>query len=99
MKKLIKSVLMIPAMVLAIVSTAQVPVLNSLPGAPATTPTILLDFDGYTVSGTSWNLNGPFVCQASTLNTTQITEIFNRVAEDYRPFKVNITTEDAKYNA
>lgn len=99
MKKLIKSVLMIPAMVLAVISTAQVPVLNSLPGAPANTPTILLDFDGYTVSGTSWNLNGPFVCQASTLNTTQITEIFNRVAEDYRPFKVNITTEDAKYNA
>jgi hypothetical protein len=99
MKNTIKSVLLIPAMVLAIVSAAQVPVLNSLPGAASNTPTILLDFDGYTVSGTSWNLNGPIVCQASTLNTTQITEIFNRVAEDYRPFKVNITTEDAKFNA
>jgi hypothetical protein len=99
MKNTIKSVLLILAMVLAIVSTAQVPVLNSLPSAPANTPTILLDFDGYAVSGTSWNYNGPFVCQAATLSTAQITEIFNRVAEDYRPFKINITTEDAKYNA
>jgi hypothetical protein len=99
MKNTIKSVLMIPAMVLALVSAAQVPVLSSLPSAPSNTPTILLDFDGYTVSGTSWNLNGPIVCQAATLNSTQITEIFNRVAEDYRPFKVNVTTDETKFNA
>lgn len=97
MKNILKSVLMIPAMVLAMVSSAQVPVLNSYPTA---TPTILLDFDGITVTGTSWNILAPVItCEAAALNTTQITEIFNRVAEDYRPFKVNVTTEEAKFTA
>jgi hypothetical protein len=98
MRNLLKSVLLIPAMVLAIVSASQVPVLNSL-SAPNNTPTIFLDFDGHTVSGTSWNVNGPFTCAGTTLNSTQITEIFNRVAEDYRPFRVNVTTEESKFNA
>jgi hypothetical protein len=99
MKNLLRTVLVIPAMVLAIVSTAQVPIMNSLPSAPANTPTILLDFDGHTVSGTSWNFGGPIVCGAAGLDNTQITEVFNRVAEDYRPFMVNITTDETKYAA
>jgi hypothetical protein len=98
MKNILKSVFMIPAMVLAIVSTGQIPVLNSFSG-PNNTPTIFLDFDGHTTSGTSWNINGAFTCEGTTLNTAQITEIFNRVAEDYRPFRVNVTTEQSKFNA
>jgi hypothetical protein len=96
MKSILKSVLIIPAMVLALVSDAQVPVLSSYPSASST---ILLDFDGHTVNGSSWNISGPIVCDATTLNTAQITEIFNRVAEDYRPFNVNITTDETKYTA
>lgn len=77
-------------------SFAQVPLLNSYPSASAV---IFLDFDGHTVNGSSWNYNGPIVCGAATLNNTQIAEIFNRVAEDYRPFNINITTDSVKFLA
>lgn len=80
----------------AINTNAQVPLLNSLPSAPAV---ILLDFDGHVVNGTAWNYDGPINCNASGLDNTQITTVFNRVAEDYRPFNINITTDPAKYTA
>lgn len=73
-----------------------VPKLNSY---PSVTPTIYLDFDGQSVIGTSWNSGNPIFCAPSGLDDTQITEIFNRVAEDYRPFAVNITTDSTKFLA
>ncbi|MFZ1314270.1 MAG: hypothetical protein WAR38_15500, partial [Chitinophagaceae bacterium] len=54
---------------------AQVPVLSSHPSASAV---LFLDFDGHTVSGTSWNYAGPIVCAPSGLDNTKITTIFNR---------------------
>jgi len=84
--------------VLSLISTtmihSQVPLYNSYPSAQAV---IFLDFDGHAVTGTSWNYNGPFVCGASGLDNSKITEVFNRVAEDYRPFNINITTDSTKY--
>lgn len=73
---------------------AQVPVMSSYPSAQAV---IFLDFDGHTVEGTSWNYAGPFVCDGSGLTTPKIIEVFNRVAEDYRPFNINITTDSTRY--
>ena len=78
----------------ALLANSQVPILNSYPTAG---PTIYLDFDGQTVSGTSWNVSGPIYCGPSGLTSSQITEVFNRVSEDYRPFTVNITTDSTKY--
>lgn len=75
---------------------AQVPVMSSYPSASAV---MFLDFDGHTVSGTSWNSTGPIICAPSGLNNTQITTVFNRIAEDYRPFNINITTDSTKYLA
>jgi len=75
---------------------AQVPALSSYPSATAV---MFLDFDGHTVNGTSWNTTGPIVCAASGLDNTQITTVFNRVAEDYRPFNLNVTTDSTKYLA
>ena len=78
-------------------SRAQSPVLNSYPSASAA---IFLDFDGHTVEGTSWNWSLPAIeCQPSGLNATQVTEVFNRVAEDFRPFNVNVTTDSTKFLA
>jgi hypothetical protein len=77
-------------------TSAQQPILNSLPSAPAT---IFLDFDGMYLSGTSWNWSGPLTIGPANLNNAAIIEIFNRVAEDYRPFQVNITTDSTKYAA
>lgn len=75
-------------------SFAQIPLYNSYPSASAT---IFLDFDGQTVTGTGWNANGPLVLGPANVTNSQITEIFNRVSEDYRPFNINITTDSTKY--
>lgn len=94
MKNLFKSISILLLLSSTLKLTAQVPVLNSYPSASAV---IFLDFDGHNVSGTSWNYYDTIVCGASTLNSSQITQIFNRVSEDYRPFNLNITTDSTKY--
>lgn len=84
-------------LLVALLSTsvsAQVPVYSSYPSASAV---IFLDFDGHYMDGTSWNSNGPIVLDPSNLNNAQITETFNRLAEDYRPFNINVTTDSTKY--
>lgn len=73
---------------------AQQPIYNSYPSAKAV---IYLDFDGQAVNGTYWNTNGPIVCGPSGMTPVQVAEIFNRVAEDYRPFDINITTDSTRY--
>ncbi len=75
---------------------AQVPLLNSYPSARAT---IFLDFDGQYVTGSSWNWSGPITAQPSGFSADGITEIFNRVSEDYRIFNLNITTDSTVYAA
>ncbi len=72
------------------------PKLSSHPSAKAT---IFLDFDGHFVQGTSWNSGGSFYCKPSGMNDAQIENVFHRVAEDYRPFNVNITTDSTVYLA
>ncbi|UAY52494.1 T9SS type A sorting domain-containing protein [Ferruginibacter albus] len=72
------------------------PKLNSYPAAQ---PTIYLDFDGYYVNSPVWNGGVPFQADAAGMTDAQITEVFNRVAEDYRPFNINITTDEAVFNA
>ncbi|MBS1607266.1 MAG: T9SS type A sorting domain-containing protein [Bacteroidetes bacterium] len=75
---------------------AQIPSLNSHPSSAAT---LFLDFDGHTVSGTSWNGVNDIICAPSGLTNDQITEVFNRVSEDYRPFDLNITTDSTVFLA
>ncbi len=79
--------------------------LHSNPGA---SKTIYLDFDGHTTSGTEWNLRftgGQDVVspafsldsnysQFSDSELTRIQGIWERVAEDFLPFDVDVTTED-----
>ena len=96
MKNLYRSVLAALLLVGSLTTFAQVPLYSSSPSAPAV---ILLDFDGQTVSGTSWNTSGSIVAAPSGLTNDQITEIYNRIAEDYRPFNINITTDESKYTA
>ncbi len=74
----------------------SVPKLNSFPSAVST---IFLDFDGQFVQSTVWNGGNPLNCAASGMTDPQITEAFNRVAEDYRPFDINITTDSAVFLA
>ncbi len=75
--------------------------LHSKPGAQRT---IHLNFKGATISGTAWNSSGtnltalPFDLDGipytfSTAELQRIQAIWQRVAEDYAPFDVNVTTE------
>ena len=74
----------------------SIPVLTSLPSAPAT---IYLDFDGHNVNSAYWNGGTPFTCASAGMSNNDITEVFNRVAEDYRPFNINITTDSSVFLA
>lgn len=78
--------------------------LRSLPGSQRT---IYLDFDGGVVSGTTWNdqgvpstgtpgwdLSGDGIAVLSTTEKNAIAEIWARVAEDFAPFDVDVTTAD-----
>jgi PKD repeat protein len=79
--------------------------LHSLPGAALT---LYLDFNGHTTSGTPWNTSftggNPIVSQPfdldgspSTFGTAEMDFIFKvwkRVAEDFAPFRVNVSTAD-----
>lgn len=94
MKNLYKCVFVLLAFCSASLSRSQV-TLSSYTNASAV---VFLDFDGHTTAGTMWNVYGTFTCNSSGLGTTAITEIFNRVAEDYRPFNINVTTDETKYN-
>ncbi len=77
--------------------------LHSKPGAPNV---IYLDFDGHAISGTAWNsstgtstLNAvPYDLDAapasfSTAESNNVINIWRRVAEDYAPFNVDVTTQ------
>jgi hypothetical protein len=95
MKAIIRHILILCGIaVVAIPAHSQVPILNSYPNA---TTTLFLDFDGQYVTGTSWNWGGPINAQPAAISTSGIQEIFNRVAEDYRPFNINITTDSTVY--
>jgi len=72
------------------------PTLSSYPTAAAT---LYLDFDGHDVNSSMWNYGTPFSCLPSLMNDVQITEAFNRVSEDFRPFNINVTTDLAKFLA
>ncbi|WP_302184773.1 Ig-like domain-containing protein [Planktothrix tepida] len=92
-------------MVGATVTLGSLPLLSSNPNA---TSKIFLDFNGHTTSGTDWNTyrNGganivtpaySIDADTATFSTTEIAnieQIWKRVAEDYAPFNVDVTTID-----
>jgi subtilisin-like proprotein convertase family protein len=77
--------------------------LHSNPGA---TKVIYLDFNGQNIRDTAWNINGfgniislPYNTDgdASTFSNAEmqvIQSVWKRVSEDFRPFDVDVTTED-----
>ena len=85
---------------------SQAFLLHSKPGASRV---IYLDFNGHVTQGTSWNTNftsgadivtPPFTNDTtvstafSTTELQNIVSIWQRVAEDFAPFDVDVTTED-----
>ena len=72
----------------------QIPKYNSNSSASAT---VYLDFDGQNVTGTAWNWDGAIRAKPAGLSNTLVSEIFNRTAEDFRIFNLNITTDSAVF--
>jgi len=88
----------------AAVPVANPPIHHSKPGS---TNVIYLDFNGHTITGTSWNMGEgaaatyvgkPFDTDGDSTTFSDaeqaiITEVWQRVSEDYAPFDVDVTTE------
>jgi len=72
------------------------PILSSRPSATAV---IYLDFDGETVTDPAWNSGFTIVAEPSPLSQSQMTEVWNRVKEDYLPFDVDVTTDLSRYES
>ena len=73
---------------------AQTPVLNSYSPAAAT---VYLDFDGAEVEGTIWNEKGKIIAEPSGLSPATITWIHKMIADHFKLFNLNITTDPAVY--
>ncbi|WP_299223504.1 PKD domain-containing protein [uncultured Aquimarina sp.] len=78
------------------VFSKMAPQLESLPGAPGI---VYLDFDGEVVSETIWASGGTINAQSPNFSDQKIIEIWKIMAEDFRPFNINITTNRAIYEA
>ena len=71
---------------------------------PSATKTIYLNFTGHSTSGTAWNSGGNTIVTApfsidsnpafSSAELAMILEVWQRVAETYSPFDVDVTTEE-----
>ncbi len=66
---------------------------------PGFAAVLFLDFDGETVNDSAWNSGSTITAAASGLTVAQQEEIRRRVAEDYRPFQISVTTDPARYAA
>lgn len=60
---------------------------------------IYLDFDGQNVTGTNWNVAGAINCTPANLSSADIDLVFQRVAADFAPFNITVTTNEAVYNS
>ena len=73
------------------------PALQSLPGANAV---VYIDCDGEISTTSRWNGGNSITAAASGFSDSEVTEIWARVSEDYRPFSINVTTDvDVYWNA
>lgn len=81
---------------LATAESVVVPILNSLPDVEAV---MFLDFDGESVNDPVWNGGATIEAASSGLSEAEIRRAWRMVAEDYRAFRVNITTDPARYAA
>lgn len=59
---------------------------------------LLLDFDGHTVSNTSWNYNGDFTCAPSGLTAAEIQVVVDTIQKYFASFNILVTTNEGLYN-
>lgn len=67
--------------------------LQSLPGATAV---VMLDFDGHDATGSYW---GNIIAQPANVSESDIEEAWRIVSEDFSIYDLNVTTNEAVYQA
>jgi hypothetical protein len=77
-------------------SGATVPQVNTRPGARGL---IYINFEGGVTTEPSWNYGKPIVFARSELTPSGVLEVVERVAEDYAPFDMAVSTILADYEA
>lgn len=91
-----------PPVAAAPIPVANPPVYHSRPGSSRV---VILDFNGHYVTGTAWNgASGDFdaipfdtdgdITTFSDSEQTAIKRVWQRVAEDFAPFDVDVTTQE-----
>ncbi|MEH6824264.1 MAG: PKD domain-containing protein [Motiliproteus sp.] len=77
----------------------------TLHSKPNASKIVFLDFDGHTISGTAWNstyselVAKPFDLDGNPSSFSadeagRIAEMWHRIAEDYAPYDIDVTTQD-----
>ena len=84
-------------MVFALLGFSITNATSTLNSDPVSNSTIFLDFDGQDVNSSMWNYGTSFTSVPTTMVNAQITEAFNRLSEDFRPFNFKVTTKLLKF--
>ncbi|OON66037.1 carbohydrate-binding protein [Hymenobacter sp. CRA2] len=71
--------------------------LQSLPGARGC---VMLDVDGYSLpAGTGWNNGNAYNAPSANMTDANVQAMWELVSEDFRPFSINVTTDEAVFNS
>jgi hypothetical protein len=68
------------------------------PVPPNGNNTVLADFDGHLVTGTSWNWNGDFYATPSGLNAEEVAISLAGLQSAFARFNLAVTTDEVMYN-
>jgi hypothetical protein len=60
-------------------------------------PVLYIDFDGETISNTSWNWSGDMTLLPSGLDSIEQQKVFDIIEAAYAPYKVEVTTDSNLY--
>lgn len=81
--------------------TSNVPVgaQPSFSSRPDAEHVLFIDFDGEVVTDPQWNDGNTINATPSGMSDEQIAEAWQQVAEDFRPFEIDVTTDPSRYDA
>jgi hypothetical protein len=81
-------------------AAAIAPALLDLQSFPGAAGCVMLDFDGYFMpAGNQWNNGNSIDARPSGLSDADVQLAWEIASEDYRPFSVNITTNESVFNS
>lgn len=80
-------------------STSRNTAVVALQSNPGANGCVLLDFDGQYVVGTLWNNGNPITAAPAGMSDAAIQEFWELVSEDFSSLGLNVTTDEAVFNA